>query len=105
MNRILLAVAAISFCAVSSWAALTPAQLTPQERTNYNRIASDPVAARHFLTTREYLRTCRATTPETAAKLPDIPTDYDGKYVTVLEQKAVDDALDMSFAALVRGVR
>ncbi|MFI5348643.1 MAG: hypothetical protein ACHQ2Z_03795 [Elusimicrobiota bacterium] len=105
MKRPLFLAATVFICAASSWATLTPAQLTPQERATYNGLASNSDKARSFLATREYVRICQTTTPANASKLPDIPKNYDGTYVTLKEQKIVDDALDMSFAALIDGRR
>jgi hypothetical protein len=101
MNRFLFAAAIVLTFAASSSASLTPSQLTPKERATYNSLASKPDDARHFLVTREYLRVCKSTTKANASRLPDIPADYDARFVSADEQKVVDDALDLSFAALV----
>lgn len=101
MNKIILAAAVLFMCAVSSRATLTPSQLTTKERATYNKLGGGSAAANAFLATREYVRICKTITKANAASLPDMPSNYDGTYVTLDEQKMVDNALDLSFAALV----
>lgn len=103
MRKLLFLSFAIFLCPAAR--ALTPAELTPAEKTAYSKLSGDD--AKHYLATRGYFKACKKVlaNPASAVSLPDLPDDYDGRFVTPAEQKQVDDAMDLSFAALANSTR
>ena len=82
---------------------MKPEQLAARERRAYDGLKGDPEAASRYLTTRDYLRTCRKVVARTlpALDLPDIPEDFDDAYISETEEKLIDKAVNMNLAAIV----
>lgn len=95
---------AVAYSSTSATLAiLTPAQLTPRERKTYNRIASNSVAARRYLTTRSFVKVSQNVVAKSvpALSLPDLPGDFDEKYLSPADMDLVDKASKLRFAAMI----
>lgn len=80
--------------------ALTPDELTPAEKKAYAAVAANPRAAKRYLATRDWLRSCDAVHADNgkAASLPVQPEEVSERYLDAAERKRVDDAVDLSIA-------